>query len=88
MLLINIKAETHKKLVRVTSQFADPGVMSLILDRLHTFVETDHKIFSTVVFLLPLIQEGMLSVTIENIYVHRVLNNHLVKLAQEKSVVR
>ena len=66
MLLINIKAETHKKLFRVASQFADPGVMSLIMAGLHTFVETDHEIFSTVILLHPLIQEGLLSVTNEN----------------------
>ena len=65
MLLINIKAEIHKKLFRVVSKFADTGVMSLILARLHTFVETDHKIFS-VIYLLPLIQEGLLSVIREN----------------------
>ena len=48
----------------------------------HTFVEIDHEIISTVILLLPLIQEG-LSVTSE-IYVHKVLVNHLVKLAWEK----
>ena len=35
---------------------------------------------------LPLIQEGLLSVTSES--VHDVLDNCLVKLAEEKSVVR
>ena len=29
----------------------------------HTFAEIDHEIFLTVVFLLPLIQEGQLSFT-------------------------
>ena len=29
----------------------------------HSFVENDHKIFSTVVFSLPLIQEGQLLVS-------------------------
>ena len=30
--------------------------------RQHSFVEIDHEIFSTVILLLPLIQEGQLSV--------------------------
>ena len=30
--------------------------------RQHSFVEIDHEIFSTVIFSLPLIQEGQLSV--------------------------
>ena len=30
---------------------ADPGVANLILARSHTFVETDHEIISTVIFL-------------------------------------
>ena len=42
--------------------------------RQHSFVETDHEIFSTVILSLPLIQEGQLSVSGEIIYtilVHR-----------------
>ena len=31
--------------------------------RLHSFVEIDHEIFSTVIISLPLIQEGQLSVS-------------------------
>ena len=42
---------------------ADPGVASLIPAGFHTFVEIDHEIISTVILLLPLIQEGLLSVT-------------------------
>ena len=30
--------------------------------RQHSFVETDHEIFSTVILSLPLVQEGLLSV--------------------------
>ena len=60
---------------------ADPRVASLILARLHTFVEIDHEITSMVIFLLPLIQEGLLSVTSVSMV------NRLVKVAQEKSVV-
>ena len=33
------------------------------LDRQHSFVEIDHEIFSTVIFSLPLIQKGQLSVS-------------------------
>ena len=33
------------------------------LGRQHSFVESDHEIFSTVILSLPLIQEGQLSVT-------------------------
>ena len=31
----------------------------------HSFMEIDHKIFSTVILSLPLIQEGQLSVSVE-----------------------
>ena len=45
---------------------ADPGVASLILACFHTFVEIDHEIISMAI-LLPLIQEGMMSITSESI---------------------
>ena len=70
----------------VTCLTADPGVATLILARSHTLVEIDHEIISTAFSSLLLIQEGVLSFTIES--VHEVLVNRLVKLAQEKSVVR
>ena len=41
-----------------TRLIADPGVVSLIPAQSHTFVEIDNDIFSTVILLLPLIQEG------------------------------
>ena len=41
----------------------------------HSFVETDHEIFSTVVLSLPLIQEGQLSVSGERMCT--ILVNHL-----------
>ena len=50
----------------IASLIADPGVMSLIMARFHTFIEIDHEIFSTVFLLLPLIQEGLMSVTNES----------------------
>ena len=40
--------------------------MSLIPAWSHTFVETDHEIFSTVILLLLLIQKGLVSVTSES----------------------
>ena len=42
--------------------------------RHHTFVETDHEILSTVIFLHPLIQEGLQ----KYVHVHGVLVNCLV----------
>ena len=45
---------------------ADLGVASLIPARSHTFVEIDHEMISMVILLLPLIQEGLLSVTSES----------------------
>ena len=53
----------------------------------HTSVEIDHEIISMVILLLPLIQEGSVS-GCKLKYVHEVLVNRLVKLAQEKSVNR
>ena len=46
----------------VASSTADPGVPRLIPARSHTFMEIEHEIISTV----PLIQEGLLSVTGES----------------------
>ena len=42
------------------------GVGSLIPARSHTFEEINHEIISMVILLLPLIQEGLLSVTSES----------------------
>ena len=50
----------------VASMIADTGVLSLMPVRPDTFMETDHGIFSMVILLLPLIQEGLLSVTSES----------------------
>ena len=58
-------------------------VASLIPVPSHTFVECDREIISTVILLLPLIQEGLLSFTSEK-YVHEILVNRLIRLAQEK----
>ena len=59
---------------------ADPGVASLIPAWFNTFMEISQEIIYTVIF-LPLIQEGLLSVTSKK-YVHEVLVNCLVELAQ------
>ena len=54
--------EAFKIAQLVASQTADLVVESLILAQSHTFMEIDHKIVSTVILLLLLIQEGLLSV--------------------------
>ena len=66
---------------------ADPGIPSLIPTLSHTFVEIDHwnNLYSKPLSSLPLIQEGLLSVTSESVCTKF---NRLAKLAQEKSVVR
>ena len=63
----------------VTHLSADSGVPSSILALFHTFVEIDHEIIPTVILLLPLFQEVLLSSMCMKFHV-----NHLVKLAQEK----
>ena len=50
----------------IVSLTTDPGVASSIPARSHTFVEIGHEILSTVILLLLLIQEGLLSVTNES----------------------
>ena len=47
------------------SLIADPGAVISIPAQSHTFVKIDHKIFSTVILLLPLIQERRESVISE-----------------------
>ena len=60
--------------------------MSLIPAWPHTFMEIDREIFSMVILLLPLIQEGPLSVTSESMCTEYLLVAHS-KLYM-KSVVR
>ena len=60
---------------------------SLIPAQSHTFVEIDHEIISMVI-LLPSADSRRVVVSYKRKYVHKVLANCLVKLAQEKSVVR
>ena len=62
---------------------ADLGVTSLILAQSHTFVKIDRKIISTAI-LLPSPDSRRVGVIYKRRYVHKVLVNRLVKLAQEK----
>ena len=63
---------------------ADQGVASSIPVRLHTFVEIDHEMISTVILLLPLIHSRRVVVSYKRKYVHELLVNRLFKPAQEK----
>ena len=66
---------------------ANPGVASSIPARSHTFMEIDHEIISTAI-LLPSADSKRVVVSYKRKYVQEVLVNRLVKLVQEKSVVR
>ena len=66
---------------------ADPGVLSLIPVRSHTFMEIDHEII-TMAILLPSADLRRIVVSYKRKYNHKVLVNCLVKLSQEKIVVR
>ena len=66
---------------------ADPGVVSSIPTRSHTFVKIDPEIIFTSI-LLPSADSKRVVVSYKGKYMHEVLVNCLVKLAQEKSVVR
>ena len=63
---------------------ADQGIASLIPAGPHTFVEIDHEIISTVIF-LPTPGSRRVVVSYKQKYVHKVLVKLLVKLAQEKN---
>ena len=65
------------------SILTDPGVASSSPARSHTFVEIDHEIISTVIFLLPLIYSRRAVVSYKRKYVHELLVNRLFKPAQE-----
>ena len=66
---------------------ADPGVASSILAQSHNISETEYEIISMAI-LPPSADSRMVVVIYMGKYVHEVLVNCLVKLAQEKSVVR
>ena len=62
---------------------ANSGVVSLIPARSHTFVEIDHEIISLAI-LFPFADSRRVVVSYKRKYVHEVLVNHSVKLAQKK----
>ena len=66
---------------------ADPGVASLIPARSNPFTEINHEIISTA-NCLPSADSRRVVVSYKRKYVHQLLINCLVKLAQELSVVR
>ena len=66
---------------------ADPGVASLIPAQSHTFEEIDYAIISTVILLLSADSRRVV-VSYKPKYVHRVLVNRLVRLAQDKTVFK
>ena len=67
----------------VASPIVDPGVASSIPAQPHILVEIEHEIFSTVILLLPLIQEGLFSVTSDSMCTVYCLTA-LSKLAHER----
>ena len=67
----------------VTYLTADPVVKSLIPALTHSFVEIYHEIVSKVIF-LPSTDSRRVVVSNKQKYVHEVLVNRIVQLAQEK----
>ena len=67
----------------VTCLTADPGIVSSISARSHTFAEIDHEIKSTAI-LLPSTDSRRVVVSYKQKYVHKVQVNQLGKLVQEK----
>ena len=61
---------------------AEAEVTSLILAQSHTFMKIDHEIFSMAI-LLSSADSRRVVVSYKGKYVHKVLVNCLVKLAQE-----
>ena len=75
------------KSVKKMGLTANPGVASLTPSWSHNFTEIDHEIISMAIF-LPSSDLRRVVVSYMRKYVHAVLVHSLVKLAQEKSVVR
>ena len=67
----------------VASLIAGPGVISWTLVWPLTFMEINHEVFATVYLLLLVIQEGLLSVTMESVCTKYRLTTKS-KLAQDK----
>ena len=68
----------------VTCLTVDPGVAISIPAWFHTFMEIDHEIISTAIF-LPSADSGRVVVSYKRKYVDKVLVNCL---AQEKGMIR
>ena len=66
---------------------ANPGAISLISARSHTFVEIDCELLSMVILLFPLIQKGLVSVTRESMCAQNT-DSPLSQACSGKSVVR
>ena len=86
-LLLGCVVQSVTCLTAYTCLTADPGVVSLIPARSHTFVEIDHEIISMAI-LLPSTDSRRVFVSHKRKCVHEVLVNPLVKLAQEKVWLR
>ena len=71
----------------VTCFTADPEVASLTSVRSHTFVEIEYEIISMPILLLSADSRRVV-LSYKRKYVHKALLYRLVKLAQDKSVVR
>ena len=87
--MLNVPGRVAQSIMCLTPDMcltADPGVASLITAWSHTFAEIDHEIISTAI-LLPSADSKWV-VSYKRMYVHEILINCLVKLAQKKSVVR
>ena len=67
----------------VASLTANPGVASLIQAQSHAILEIFNEIISDVILFLSLIQKRVV-VSYKLKYVHKLLVNRLVKLAEEK----
>ena len=82
-IILGCVAQSEKGLCADGCLRADPRVASWIQALPHTYVEIDHEIISTAI-LLPSADSGRVVVSYKRKYVHKVLVNRLVKLAQEK----
>ena len=71
----------------LTCLTADPGLTSSNPAQPHTFLKIDHEIISTAI-LLPSTDSRRVVVSFKQKYVHEVLVNRIVKLAQGENVVR
>ena len=76
--------QTVTSLATAACLTADPGYVSLIRTRSHTFVEIDHEIFLQSFTSPPLNHSRRVVASYKRKYMHEVLANRLFKLYQEK----